>query len=56
VFLARDASGTLQVLLLTGMGREILDSVAEPVTVRGELQRCRHATRPEAEPSTLHRE
>ena len=30
-FLGRDASGTLHTFLLTGVGREILDFVAEPV-------------------------
>jgi hypothetical protein len=39
VFLVRDATGTLHALLLTGMGREILNYVAEPVRLSGELQR-----------------
>ncbi len=38
VFLVRDSAGALQALLLTGIGREILDYVAEPVRLRGELR------------------
>ena len=39
VFLVRDASGTLHALLLTGLGREVLNHIAEPIRLRGELQR-----------------
>jgi hypothetical protein len=39
-FAAKDASGAIRTLLLSGVdSREILDLVAEPVTVRGRLQR-----------------
>lgn len=38
VFLARDAGGRLRALLLAGLGRELLDYVAEPVRLRGELR------------------
>jgi hypothetical protein len=41
VFLVRDSSGRIRVLLLSGLGREILGYVAEPVRIRGELRRVR---------------
>ena len=38
-FLVRDGDGHLHTLLLAGVaGRDILDMVAEPVTIRGELK------------------
>lgn len=56
VFLVRDASGTLHALLLTGMGREILNYVAEPISLRGELQRAGSQLVFQAVPSNLRRE
>jgi len=56
VFLVRDASGTLHALLLTGLGREILNFVAEPVRLRGELQRMGSQLALRAVSSTLRRE
>jgi hypothetical protein len=53
VFLVRDASGTLHALLLTGLGREILNHVAEPIRLRGELQRMGAQLIFNAIPSTL---
>lgn len=38
-FLARDAGGSLRVMVLVGLGTEILDYVAEPVHLGGELRR-----------------
>jgi hypothetical protein len=39
-FVARDAAGASRTMLLTGVAsREILDFVAEPVTIRGRLSR-----------------
>jgi len=56
VFLARDAAGTIHALLLTGMRREILDYVAEPVRLRGELQRTGSQLVFQVVPSSLRRE
>ena len=56
VFLARGASGDLHALLLTGLGREILNYVAEPVRIRGELQRAGAQLVLKANPSSLRRE
>jgi len=56
VFLVRDAAGTLHALLLTGAGREILRYAAEPVRVRGELQRSGARLILKAAPSGLRRE
>jgi len=56
VFLVRDASGTLHALLLAGMGREILNYVAEPVRLRGQLQRTGSQRVFKAIPSSLRRE
>lgn len=60
-FLVRDSSGEARVLLLTGaggrpMGREVLDFVAEPVSVRGRLLRQGARLIFEAEPSGIRRE
>ena len=38
-FLVRDSSGTLVTLLLANWKRELLEHVAEPVTIRGRLTR-----------------
>jgi len=54
--LVRDATGTLHTLLLTGIGREILNYVAEPVRIRGELQRANGHLLLKAGPSSLRRE
>lgn len=56
VFLVRDAAGALQALLLTGIGHEILDYVAEPVRLRGELQRTGSKLVFQVIPSSLRRE
>lgn len=56
VFLVRDASGKLHALLLTGIGREILDYAAEPVQIRGELRRAGAQLVLNAIPSSLRRE
>lgn len=56
VLLVRDASGTLHPLLLTGMGRGILNYAAERVRFRGELQRAGSQLVFQAIPSSLRRE
>ena len=56
MFLVRDATGTLHALLLTGMGREILNHVAEPVRLSGELQREGTQLVLRADPASLRRE
>jgi hypothetical protein len=56
VFLVRDSSGNLHALLLTGLGREILNHVAEPVRLRGELQRVGSQLVFRVAPSALRRE
>lgn len=56
VFLVRDAGGALQALLLTEMGREILDYAAEPVRLRGELRTSGSLLVFKAIPSSLRRE
>jgi hypothetical protein len=38
-FLVRDSSGNIVTLLLAHWKRELLDHIAEPVTVRGDLVR-----------------
>jgi len=38
-FLVRDSSGNIVTLLLAHWKRELLDHIAEPVTVRGHLVR-----------------
>ncbi|MEP7363608.1 MAG: hypothetical protein ABI972_10165 [Acidobacteriota bacterium] len=55
-FLVRDAAGALHGLRLTGMGREILNYVAEPVRIRGELQRAGSQLILKADASSLRRE
>ena len=56
VFLVRNEAGTLNTLLLTGLGREILNYVAEPVRLSGELQREGSQLVLKADPSSLLRE
>jgi len=60
-FLVRDASGDAQVLLLAGadgraLNREILDFVAEPITISGRLVRTGSTLVLLAEPRDFHRE
>ena len=38
-FLVRDVSGRIEALLLANWKRELLDHIAEPVTIRGRLVR-----------------
>jgi hypothetical protein len=56
VFLVRDASGSLRTLVLTGLGREILQYVAEPVRMRGKLERFGSQIVFHADAGTLRRE
>ena len=56
MFLVRDAAGTLHTLLLTGMGRDVLDYVAEPVRLSGVLQRVGSQIVLKANPASLRRE
>jgi hypothetical protein len=60
-FLVRDASGDARVLLLVGgdgrqIGREVLDFVAEPITIRGRLVRSGPTLVLQAEPRDFRRE
>lgn len=60
-FLVRDSGGTARVLLLSGrdgrrLGREILDFVAEPITISGRLKKQGTTLLLQAEPSDLRRE
>ncbi|MGJ5814585.1 hypothetical protein [Paludibaculum fermentans] len=60
-FLVRDAGGAARVLLLTGrdgrrLGREILDFVAEPLTIPGRLKKQGTALVLQADPSDFRRE
>jgi hypothetical protein len=60
-FLVRDASGESRVLLLVGgdgrqIGREVLDFVAEPITISGRLVRSGSTLALEAEPNKFRRE
>lgn len=61
VLLARDATGKLEAVLLAGPGgrplsREILDFVAEPVTIAGSLVRTGPFLVLEADPGAIRRE
>lgn len=60
-FLVRDAGGADRVLLLSGrdgrrLGREILDFVAEPLTISGRLKKQGTTLLVQAEPSDFRRE
>jgi hypothetical protein len=60
-FLVRDAGGTARVLLLSGrdgrrLGREILDFVAEPLTISGRLKKQDTTLLLQADPSDFRRE
>jgi hypothetical protein len=60
-FLVRDANGETRLLLLTGadgraLGREVLDFVAEPVTIRGQLVKLGTTLILKSEPRNFHRE
>ena len=60
-FLARDSSGEVRVLLLTGadgraLNREVLDYVAEPITVSGRIFRRGTTLILKAEPKDFRRE
>jgi hypothetical protein len=60
-FLVRDAAGETRTLLLTGsdgrrLNREVLDFVAEPVTIGGELVRISSTFILKAEPASFRRE
>jgi len=60
-FIARDASGETQVLLLVGsdgrqLSREVLSYVAEPLQISGELVRSGANLILKAEPAQFHRE
>ena len=60
-FIVKDASGDAQVLLLTGsdgraVNREVLDYVAEPLTITGRLARRGDALLLRAEPGSFRRE
>ncbi|MGC4054197.1 MAG: hypothetical protein QM757_34360 [Paludibaculum sp.] len=60
-FLVNDANGTRRVLLLTGrdgrrLGREILNFVAEPLTISGRLKRQGETLLLQADPSDFRRE
>jgi hypothetical protein len=59
-FLVRDASGGSRVLLLTGadgrkLNREILDFIAQPIEIRGELARLGNQLILRANPSAFRR-
>jgi hypothetical protein len=58
VFLVRDSSGNLRTLLLTGMNgrpldREVLDFVAEPIRISGQLLRSGDTMLLQADPKTF---
>jgi hypothetical protein len=58
VFIARDAQGEARVLILTGadgrqLNRDVLDFVAEPITVTGELVRSGEMVILRAEPRSF---
>jgi hypothetical protein len=60
-FLVRDDSGETRLLLLTGadgraLGREVLEFVAEPVTIRGQLLKLGTSLILKAEPRDFRRE
>ena len=59
-FLVRDANGGSRILLLTGsdgrkLSREILDFVAQPIEIRGELVRLGSQLILRADPTAFHR-
>lgn len=60
-FLVRDEEGETRLLLLTGadgraLGREVLDFVAEPVTIRGQLFKLGTTFILKSDPRDFHRE
>jgi hypothetical protein len=56
-FLVRDAAGTTRLLILTGHrdAGQLLDYVAEPVTVRGSILRRERQWRFDIDPATIRR-